>query len=121
MFGQVQHIVEPPFYALNHPRYPPTRARFIVVVQHIVKAVADNGLRAAGEVGDDGHVTRVVQPFLLYHQKFFIQMQTPVFACHRQKAFGGLVDLVQLRKRRFDEGAVGIAQHFCRRNHPFGL
>ena len=79
-------------------------------VQDVVEAVAHKGLRAAFEIGNHGDEAGVVQPFWFNHYDVFVQVQRAAAAGGGEKAFGGLVDLIDKRPSERDGDVCGIAR-----------
>ena len=63
-------------------------------LEHVVEPIADDGLGAAPEVGDDGGDVQVVERLTLEGDDVFLDMERAVGAAYGKQALGALVDLV---------------------------
>jgi hypothetical protein len=59
---------------LNRARRTSTRAPRLAGNQYVIKAVTDDGLRAAGEIGDNRRKALSIQPVGLNVNKLLVQM-----------------------------------------------
>src|SRR4051812_10896863 len=93
---EVENVVAATLDCLDYTKRRTTRAALAAHAQHVVEAIADNGLGSAPEVRDDrgGAFLRALDRIKLNGDDILLDVQRAGFAAYGQQSFGALVYLV---------------------------
>jgi len=117
--GQQQLVVVAALDAGQGHRHPAAGAGLGAADQHVVEAVADDGLGLPREIGNQRREAVLVQPLRLDANEFLIEVQRAVFATGGQETLGGLVHLPDLAENLGEQRALRRFENFRHRNDLF--